>query len=94
MFSKQFLDERPQLSSFLHFWKVNSMAIYIVFILFSSFLTYFVVGRQDYTDQNRCFPAINGTCVFAGFGNPRSLFWDENYHIASANRYITHHLVN
>jgi dolichyl-phosphate-mannose--protein O-mannosyl transferase len=88
MFSKQFLDERPQLASFLKSWKVNSMAIYIIFILFSSFVTYFVVGRQDYTDQNRCFPSINGTCIFAGFNKPQSLFWDENYHIASANRYM------
>jgi dolichyl-phosphate-mannose--protein O-mannosyl transferase len=88
MFSKQFLDERPQLASFLHFWKVNSMAIYIIFILFSSFVTYFVVGRQDYTDQNRCFPVVNGTCIFSGFNKPQSLFWDENYHIASANRYM------
>jgi dolichyl-phosphate-mannose--protein O-mannosyl transferase len=88
MFSKQFLDERPQLASFLQFWKVNSMMVYIIFILFSSFVTFVVVGRQDYTDQSRCFPSISGTCVFAGFGNPRSLFWDENYHIASANRYM------
>jgi dolichyl-phosphate-mannose--protein O-mannosyl transferase len=88
MFSKQFLDERPQLANFLHFWKVNSMAIYIIFILFSSFVTFIVVGRQDYTDQSRCFPAVNGTCMFAGFNKPQSLFWDENYHIASANRYM------
>jgi dolichyl-phosphate-mannose--protein O-mannosyl transferase len=88
MFSKQFLDERPQLASFLHLWKVNSMAIYIIFILFSSFVTFVVVGRQDYNDQSRCFPAVNGTCHFAGFNRPQSLFWDENYHIASANRYM------
>ena len=87
MFSKQFLDDRPQLANFLHFWKVNSMANYIIFILFSSFVTYFVVGRQDYTDQNRCFPAAGNSCIFSGFSNPRSLFWDENYHVASANRY-------
>jgi dolichyl-phosphate-mannose--protein O-mannosyl transferase len=88
MFSKQFLEERPQLASFLHSWKTNSMAIYIIFILFSSFVTFIVVGRQDYTDQNRCLPAVGGTCMFAGFSKPQSLFWDENYHIASANRYI------
>lgn len=87
MFNKQFLDERPQLASFLQFWKVNSMMIYIIFILFSSFVTFVLVGRQDYTDQSRCFPAVNGVCMFAGFNKPQSLFWDENYHIASANRY-------
>ena len=88
MFSKQFLDERPQLANFLHFWKVNSIMIYIIFVLFSSFVTYFVVGRQDYTEQSPCFPAIGNTCIFSGFNKPQSLFWDENYHIASANRYI------
>ncbi len=87
MFSKQFLDERPALVNFLQFWKVNSMTIYIIFILFSSFVTYFVIGRQDYTDQNKCFPTIGNTCILGGFNKPQSLFWDENYHVASANRY-------
>jgi dolichyl-phosphate-mannose--protein O-mannosyl transferase len=88
MFSKQFLDERPQLASFLQFWKVNSMMIYIGFILFSSFLTYFAIGRTDQSKENPCIPAIGTNCVLGTFNNPRSLFWDENYHIASANRYM------
>jgi dolichyl-phosphate-mannose-protein mannosyltransferase len=28
------------------------------------------------------------TFVLAGYGQPSSLFWDENYHIASAERYL------
>jgi dolichyl-phosphate-mannose--protein O-mannosyl transferase len=89
MFSKQFLDERPQLSGFLEFWKVNSMMIYIGFILVSSFFTFFLIGRTDYDAKNNpCFPAVGSNCLLGTFNKPQSLFWDENYHIASANRYL------
>jgi dolichyl-phosphate-mannose-protein mannosyltransferase len=81
MLYKEFLEERPQLVKFLKWWKVNSVLVLTSIIMVLAFVTYFQIGRLDGADGKNSNP-------LAGYSNPNGLFWDENYHIASAERYL------
>jgi dolichyl-phosphate-mannose--protein O-mannosyl transferase len=91
MFSSNFLADRPQLVKFLQWFKTNAMYLYLGIIIVTSFFTYFAIGRQDVESKDFCFPKggpTGNTCFLKGYSQPSSLFWDENYHIASAQRYL------
>ena len=87
IFSSQFLADRPQLVKFLSWWKTYSLQIYLGIIIVSSFFTFFAVGRQD-AKKTDCFPKIGDTCYLATYSSHSDLYWDENFHIASAQRYL------
>ena len=87
IFSSQFLTDQPQLVKFLSWWKTNALHIYLGIIIIASFFTFFAIGRQD-ANKTNCLPKIGNTCYLTTYSSHSDLYWDENFHVASAQRYL------